>query len=337
MHKLMCFDATLRDGSHAIKHQFTLKNIAKYCVAVDDAGLDAVIVGHGNGLGASSLQVGRSLYRDDYMLSVARNNLKKTKLGVLLLPGYGTIKDDIIPALDMGVDIFKIGTHCSEADVSAQHIKFLCSRGKEVYGVLMLSHMLSPKELLIEAKKMESYGAIGIILMDSAGALIPYSTSARIEMLFNNLNIKIGFHAHNNLGLAVANTLAAIQSGACIVDGTVRGFGAGAGNCQLETILSVLKMYNTDMEINIPLLMGISESIVLGEFHGGRQGIEACSIYSGCAGVVSTFTEPIKRLSKEFNVDMVKVYQELGKRRPVAGQEDMVLEVVMQLAKEGNV
>ena len=241
MKDLKFIDATLRDGSHAIKHQLTKENIIDYCNAVDDAGLYSIVVGHGNGLGASSLQVGLSLLKDDEMLSVARKSLKNTKLGTYMIPGFGTIEDNLRPAMDIGVDLFKIGCHCTEADTTRQHIEFLRNNGKEVVGVLMMYHFADKVKLLEESKKMQSYGANGVLLMDSAGASTPQMVKEVISFLVENLDVEVGFHAHNNLGLAVGNTLIAIEEGATIVDGTIRGFGAGAGNCQLECVIAVLE------------------------------------------------------------------------------------------------
>ena len=157
MAKIKIFDATLRDGSHAIKHQLSVNQIEHYCTAIDEAGVDAVIVGHGNGLGASSLQVGLSLLSDHDMLATARKYLRQTKLGAYMIPGFGTIRDQLMPAIEDGVDLFKIGCHCTEADTTKSHIEFLAKQGKEVYGVLMMYHMASPEKLLEESLKMESY------------------------------------------------------------------------------------------------------------------------------------------------------------------------------------
>ncbi len=234
MDKIKFFDATLRDGSHAVKHQFSNKIIERYCRYIDRAGMDAVIVGHGNGLGASSLQVGISAIPDREMLETARENLRYTKLGVYMIPGFGTIHDDLMPALEQGVELFKIGCQCTGADTTRQHIEWLRKQGIETYGILMMYHMTTTERLLQEAQKMQGYGAQGVIIMDSAGASTPELVKRTICTLKNGLGIEVGFHAHNNMGLAVGNTYIAIQEGATIVDGTLRGFGAGAGNCPIE-------------------------------------------------------------------------------------------------------
>jgi 4-hydroxy 2-oxovalerate aldolase len=334
MDSILVFDATLRDGSHAVKHQLSLANIGIYCHAADEVGFHTIVVGHGNGLGASSLQVGLSLNTDYDMLSTARDALQKTKLGAFMLPGYGTIEDDIIPAIECGVEVFKVGCHCSEANITKQHIEYIRKAGKEVYGVLMLSHMLDSAELAEQALKMEEYGAMGVILMDSAGTLMPEDVVSRVRTLKSNLAIRVGFHAHNNLGMAAANTMAAISHGATIIDGTTRGFGAGAGNCQLEAVLVILKKYGIDLGIDINKLMDVSENVVAKLLQKDPQGLSSVSLMSGYAGIVSTFNEHVKRLSKDFGVSTFDVFEELGKRKPVAGQEDMIIQVVEQLAKE---
>lgn len=211
MSRLLFFDATLRDGSHALKHQLSKANIEEYCLAMDGAGMHAIVVGHGNGLGASSLRVGLSVLSDHEMLEAAHKNLAKTKLGAYMIPGFGTIKENLVPAIEDGVELFKIGCHCTEADTTRQHIEFLRNQGKEVYGILMMYHMASAEKLLEEARKMQSYGAMGVILMDSAGASTPDMVKRVIATLYDGLDIRVGFHPHNNMGLAVANAYLAIQ------------------------------------------------------------------------------------------------------------------------------
>lgn len=332
MGKIRFFDATLRDGSHAIKHQLTKENIEDYCQSMDNAGMYTIIVGHGNGLGASSFQVGVSLLNDADMLNTARNNLLRTKLGIYMIPGFGTIKDDIDPALLAGVDLFKIGCHCTEADTTKQHMEYIRNQGKEVYGILMMYHLDSSERILEEAQKMESYGAQGVIIMDSAGASTPEMVKRTISQMYNGLRISVGFHAHNNLGLAVGNTYAAVEEGASIIDGTVRGFGAGAGNCQLEAIVAVLEKsgYNTDVDLY--RVLDTSENIIK-PISVGDKGQEAISIISGMSGVFSAFKVQVLRAAESFNVDPRDIFIELGKRKAVAGQEDMVIEVAEYLSK----
>lgn len=334
-HDILLFDATLRDGSHAMKHQIGCDVVAEYCQAIDDAGLYTVIVGHGNGLGASSLQVGLSRETDVAMLSAARKNLHHTKLGAYMIPGFGTIEDNLVPALDIGVNVFKIGCHCSEADTTKQHIEYLAKRNIEVYGVLMMTHMLSPVELLEQTKKMESYGAVGVILMDSAGALLPDSVRARIDELVGHTDIRIGFHAHNNMSMATANSLVAIDSGASIIDGTLKGFGAGAGNCQLEVLTAILQKSDKLQQIDLYKLMDVVDGIVDQHFDY-KQGVSTLSLISGMSGIFSAFSEHVKRAAIRFNVDPRDIFIELGRRKVVGGQEDMVVDVAMYLSQKSK-
>ena len=228
--KVLISDPTLRDGNHAVRHQISREGFIAYCQAAEVAGVPIVEVGHGNGLGASSLLIGECKLSDEEILTISRENLKKTKLAIHIIPGFCTIKSDLRRAVDLGVDIFRVGSHCTEADVTDRHIAYARQSGKEAYGVLMMSHMASPNTLLEEAKKMESYGAEAIMIMDSAGAYFPDDVTLRISTLVDGLSIPVGFHGHNNLGMAVINSVAAVKAGASIIDGSIRGFGAGAGN-----------------------------------------------------------------------------------------------------------
>lgn len=332
MSKIKFFDATLRDGSHAINHQFTKNNIEDYCQAMDASGVYTIVVGHGNGLGASSLQVGISLLSDNEMIQVARANLARTKLGVYMIPGFGTIQDDIKPAIDNGVDLFKIGCHCTEADTTRQHIEYICSQNKEVYGVLMMYHLSSREKLLEEAQKMQDYGANGVIIMDSAGASTPEMVKSVINTLYNGLNIAVGFHAHNNLGLAVGNSYIAIKEGASIIDGTIRGFGAGAGNCQLESVAALLIKNGYELDINLYRMLDTGENIIR-HIEKEPKGQDSLNIVSGLSGVFSAFKPHVINAAKHFQVDARDILIELGNRKAVAGQEDMVIEIAEQLHK----
>lgn len=331
MSRIRFFDATLRDGSHAIKHQLNKKTIVDYCEAMDDAGMYTIVVGHGNGLGASSLQVGLSKLSDEEMLRTARKRLKHTKLGAYMIPGFGTIKDNLIPAINNGVDLFKIGCHCTEADITRQHIEFIRNQDKEVYGVLMNYHMTSTERLLEEAQKMQSYGAQGIILMDSAGASTPEMVKKTISTLVDHLYVLVGFHPHNNMGLAVANGYIAIKEGARIIDGTLRGFGAGAGNVQIEALSALLIKEGYELNQNLYRMMDASENIVKKAMKEDRA-LTDVSIISGMSGVFSSFKTQVLEAAKEFNVDPRDIFIELGKRRVVGGQEDMVVAVAEQLS-----
>ena len=333
MKKILISDPTLRDGSHAVRHQLSASQIAAYAAAAEAAGIPIVEVGHGNGLGASSLQVGLSLTDDQAMLKAARKHLSRSKLGIFLIPGFATINKDLRPALELGADVVRVACHCTEADTTQRHISFAREQGKEVYGVLMMSHMASAEILLDECRKMESYGAEGVILMDSAGASLPEDVSQKIRVLTNSLNIPVGFHAHNNLGMAVINSLTAAQAGATILDGTARGFGAGAGNTQLEVLTAVLQKAGFDTGIDLYKMLDAAD-LAEREILPAMPTIRSLSIVSGLAGVFSGFAKHVERAAAEHKVDARDILFELGRRRAVAGQEDMIIEIASALARK---
>lgn len=335
MAKLLFFDSTLRDGNHAVAHQINKETISAYCKAIDSAGMHTVIVGHGMGMGASSLQVGLALLDDREMLSCARANLQNTKLGGFLIPGFGTIKDHIIPALDIGVDLFCVAAHCTEANVTRQHIEFLTSKGIETYGILMMYHMASTDVLVQQALLMQQYGARGVIIMDSAGASTPEMVRKTIASCVDCLDVRVGFHAHNNMGLAVSNTYTALKEGADIIDATLRGFGAGAGNCQIEAIAALLLKEDTKISLDFNLLCEISDRIIA-PIAPPEQGISPISIVSGMSGVVSTFIPLVKKVALKYNVSPVDIFIELGRQKVIGGQEDAVYSVASMIAKRNN-
>ncbi len=324
-------DATLRDGSHAYQHQITAEQIQAYASAAEAAGVAYLEVGHGNGLGASSLQVGESLLTDEEMLTLAKEPLKHTKLSVHIIPGFATIQRDIQLAMDLGVELFRIGCHCTEADVCERHISFLRQQSEEVWGVLMMSHMASAAVLLEEAKKMQSYGAQGIVLMDSAGAYLPEEVKQKVGLLVENLEVAVGFHAHQNLGLAIANSLVAVEAGARILDGTAKGFGAGAGNAPLELLVAVLQQKQILTGVDLYAMLDAA-NLVERLFGSALPTMSDVSIVSGLAGVFSGFAKPVKRVAEQFQVDPRDIFVELGKRRVVGGQEDLIVEVASALA-----
>ena len=200
MNSILISDPTLRDGNHAVAHQLSAKQVAIYCEAADKAMVPIVEVGHGNGLGASSLQVGESLETDAVLLETAKAHLTRSKLGIHVIPGFATIQRDLKRAIELGVDVIRVASHCTEADITQRHLGYAREKGKEAYGVLMMSHMASPELLVEEAQKMELYGAEGIIIMDSAGAYLPSDVTVRIALLADQLSVPVGFHGHNNLG-----------------------------------------------------------------------------------------------------------------------------------------
>lgn len=334
MKKILISDPTLRDGNHAIRHQLKAEHYSAYCKAADKAGIPIVEVGHGNGLGASSLLVGESACSDEEILKVSRENLKNSKLGIHVIPGFCTIKQDLNHAIDLGVDVFRVASHVTESDITRRHIEHIRNAGRTAYGVLMMSHMASTKQLVDEARKMESYGAEAIIIMDSSGNYLQRDVEERISSLVENLGIEVGFHGHNNLGLSISNSIAAVQCGASIIDGTIRGFGAGAGNSQLEVLVAVFQRMGWETGINLYRALDLAD-LVEKQFNPIAPSISPISIVGGLSGVFSGFMKPVIAAAKEYGVDPRDVFFELGKRKAVAGQESLIVEVAQQLASKG--
>ncbi len=331
--KIRFMDSTLRDGSHAVGQRILPEHISAYCQAIDQAGMHSVIVGHGNGLGASSVQMGLCAMDEMDMLSVAADNLKRTPLGTFVTIGFGTIRDQIVPAMRAGAQTFCIAAHCTEADTMRKHVEYLSHVGREVYGVLMNIHLASPEKLLEQAGMIQSYGADGIILMDSAGASTPEDVKAVVGTLYDGLEMEIGFHPHNNLGLAVSNAYTAILNGASIIDGTVGGFGAGAGNCQLEALLALLMKEGIQTGAKLYPILDAEKAVIEGMLEYGKA-IEGTCVVSGYAGVVSTFKNRVEQVASDYQVDARDIFMELGKRGAIAGQDDLILEVAQMLSRE---
>lgn len=329
---ILISDPSLRDGNHAVRHQLTAHQVRAYCERAEEARIPVVEVGHGNGLGASSLQLGEAAATDAALLRAARDALNNSQLGVHIIPGFATIEKDLKPALDLGVDVFRVASHCTEADLTERFITFARNAGKTAYGVLMMSHMASPEVLVEEAQKMEAYGAETLVIMDSAGHYLPGDVSQRIGMLVESLSIPVGFHAHNNLGCAIANSIAALEVGAVMLDGCSRGFGAGAGNAQLEVLVAVLHRLGYETGIDLYKVLDLA-NFAEQEIMEGVPIISSASVISGLSGVFSGFLKPATRIAEDFNVDVRDVFFELGRRGIVAGQEDIILEVAETLAK----
>ncbi|MGC5330355.1 4-hydroxy-2-oxovalerate aldolase [Micromonospora sp. DT62] len=331
--KLSICDTTLRDGNHAVGHQLGRADISAYARAAEAAGVDVVEVGHGNGLGASSIQVGMAALSDAEMLRAAKAELRTARLGVLSIPGFASVERDLKPALDCGVDEVRVGAHCTEADVTRQQVTMLRAMGVAVKGMLLMSHMASAAKLLEQAWLMQGYGAEAVILMDSAGAYTPEKVREKVGELVEHLDIAVGFHAHNNLGMSVVNSMAAIEAGATIVDVTARGFGAGAGNAPIELVAANLHV--GQIETDIQLFGALDAADVAQErFVKHVPTNDSVTIASGIAGVFSGFAAPVRRASARFGVDPRRILLELGNRRVVAGQEDTIIEVAMSLAAE---
>jgi 4-hydroxy 2-oxovalerate aldolase len=331
MRKVIITDSSLRDGNHSVKHTISLDSIARYCQFADRAGVPIVEVGHGNGLAASSLLVGKSVNTDEEMLTTARKNLKNSKLGIHMIPGLATL-EHTRRAIDLGVDVVRVATHCTEATLSKSHIEALAKANVEVFGVLMMSALITPLELLEQAKIMEGYGAKAIIIMDSTGTYLPFDVQQRIALLTSNLNIAVGFHAHNNLGCAVANSLTAVEFGADYIDGCIRGFGAGAGNAPLEILIPVLEQTGFQVGINFQETIKEADN-VMNYLVPSAPITTPINILTGLKKLFSGFEKPIVSASKLYGIEYSSLIFELGNRKLVAGQEDLILEVAQKLKK----
>lgn len=328
-------EVCLRDGSHVVAHQFTEEQVRNVARALDDAGMHYIEVSHGDGLGGSTLQYGKSLVDEMILIEAAVDECKNSKVAVLLIPGIGTL-NELKQANELGARLVRVATHATEADVSAQHISKARELGMEALGFLMMAHSVSVEKLVEQAKLMESYGAEAVYVTDSAGAILPHEVRERIRALRNSLDIEVGFHAHNNLSVAVANTLVAIEEGATRIDGSVRCLGAGAGNTQTEVLLAVLDRMGMDVGIDLYKMMDLAENVV-GPLIPGSQEIKKGSLVLGYAGVYSSFLLHAERAGERFGIDPRDILMELGKMKVVGGQEDMILDVAAELAKNNKV
>ncbi|MBP1156904.1 MULTISPECIES: 4-hydroxy-2-oxovalerate aldolase [unclassified Paenibacillus] len=327
-------EVALRDGSHAIAHQYTVEQVTSVAKALDEANVPFIEVSHGDGLAGSSLQYGLSRTNEMELIEAAVSVCQNSKVGVLLLPGIGTIKD-LNKAAQLGVGMARIATHVTEADVSAQHIARSKELGLTTVGFLMMSHMAPVQKLVEQAKLMESYGADTVYVVDSAGALLPHQVKERISALKQSLSVNIGFHAHNNLSLAMANTLVAMEEGATWIDGSVRCLGAGAGNTQTEVLIAVLDRMGIQTGIDLYQMMDLAEEIVA-PILTTPQEITRDGLVLGYAGVYSSFLLHAQRAAKKFGLDSRDILVELGKRKVVGGQEDMIVDVASEIAKKTN-
>ncbi|MER2063596.1 MAG: 4-hydroxy-2-oxovalerate aldolase [Alkalibacterium sp.] len=325
-------EVALRDGSHAIKHQYTVDQVREITKGLDDANVPYIEVSHGDGIGGSSVQYGFSKTRDIELIKAAKDVTTHSKIAVLLLPGIGTV-EDLKEARKAGADMVRVATHCTEADVSRQHIEAAKEMGMEVVGFLMMAHMLEPEKLLEQAKLMESYGADVVYATDSAGALLPDEVTERIALLVNELDIAVGFHGHNNLGLAMANTLAAAEAGATYLDGSARALGAGAGNTQTEVMIGVLDKAGYETGVDLFKIMDVAEDLI-DPIMTVPQIIDLDSLTLGYAGVYSSFKLFAQRSGKRHGIDSRDILVELGNQKVVGGQEDMVEDVARELASK---
>ena len=334
MKKIIISDVTLRDGNHAINHAINLDIISKYCRFAEKAKIPIVEVGHGNGLGASSLSVGRSFVEDNRALKKARSILKKTKLSVHSIPGFSTF-DDLKSAIDCGVDIFRIGCNSTEIDTITKQVEY-CKKNKvETWGVLMMFHLIFfNNEYLKKIKFLKDIGLKNIIIMDSAGRLLP-SDVKKIFLNIKKFKINFGFHGHNNLGCAVYNTIEALNAGANILDASIRGFGAGAGNAQLEVLITILKMRKLISDVNLDAVYKMAENfeylLKSNNIKYKKAFSEPMNIVSGRFGVFSGFAPHVDFFSKKFKVDKLNAFKAIAEKKLVAGQEDLIMNIMYNL------
>ncbi|MDO7788194.1 4-hydroxy-2-oxovalerate aldolase [Desulforamulus aquiferis] len=328
-------DTTLRDGSHAVSHQYTTEQIAKIAAGLDEAGVEYIEVSHGDGLAGSSINYGYSVTSEEEMLKAANSVIKKGTLTVLLIPGIAT-QTDLEMAVKLGAKAVRVATHVTEADISEQHIGMAKRLGLKAFGFLMMSHMVSPEKVAEQAKLFESYGADIIYVADSAGAMLPEDAYNRVSAVVEAVNVPVGFHAHNNMTLATANSLAAIEAGATYIDGTCRGLGAGAGNTQIEALVGVLEKKGYHTGIDLYKVMDVAEDLVE-PIMQRPQVVRNAPFMLGYAGAYSSFLLHTYRAAKKFDLDPRDILTELGNRRMVGGQEDMIIDVAYQLAKKRGV
>jgi 4-hydroxy 2-oxovalerate aldolase len=318
-----------------MRHQFTREQVQAIVKVLDECGVPVIEVTHGDGLAGSSIQYGFSRVSELDLIEEARRTAKQAKIAALLLPGIGT-RQELKQAVERGVQVVRIATQCTEADISQQHFGLAKEMGLETVGFLMMAHM-RPAEFLVEqARLMETYGADCVYIVDSAGAMLPHAAASRVKALKEALSIQVGFHAHNNLGLAIGNTLAALEVGADQIDGTLRGLGAGAGNAATELLAAMLDKLGLNPGLNVFGLMDAAEFVVAPSMP--FQPIpDRDSIALGYAGVYSTFLLHAKRLGEKYRVDPRDILVELGRRKAVAGQEDWILDVTLELASKQEV
>lgn len=334
MSRFRLTDSTLRDGSHAVAHRFTKEQVRAIVGALDQAGVPVIEVSHGDGLGGSSFSYGFSGTSEWDLLRVAVDTAQRAKIAVLLLPGIG-LKDDLRTAADIGAAVARIATHCTEADIAQQHIMLAKELGMEAVGFLMMAHMVSPEILLEKAKLMEAYGADCVYVVDSAGAMTVSDASRRVALLKTSLSCEVGLHAHNNLSLAVANSIAALDEGVDQLDGCATGLGAGAGNCPTEILVALCERSGIGTGIDPFRIMDAAEEVVR-PIRPGQGVIDRDALILGYAGVYGSFLLHAKRAAARYGVDVKDILLELGSRGVVGGQEDMIIDVALELARESS-
>ncbi len=332
--KVILHDMCLRDGMHAKREQISVEQMVRVATAMDDAGVPYLQVTHGAGLGGNSLQHGFALASNEEYISAVASKMKQAVVSVLLIPGLGTM-NELRSAYEAGARSVHVATHCTEADTSPQHIACARELGMDASGFLMMAHLNDPKGLAEQGKLMESYGANTVYITDSAGYMLPEDVIARVRALRDVLKpeTEIGFHGHHNLGMGVANSVAAISAGASRIDGSVAGLGAGAGNTPLEVFAAVCERMGIETNVDVFKLMDVAEDVIVPMMdHIVRVDRESLTL--GYAGVYSTFLLPSKRAAERFGVPARDILVELGRKKMIGGQEDMIDDTAMTMAKE---
>jgi 4-hydroxy-2-oxovalerate/4-hydroxy-2-oxohexanoate aldolase len=331
--KITLHDMSLRDGMHSVGHQFTLEDMVSLSTALDEAGVPLIEVTHGDGLGGSSVNYGFGLHSSEEYLRTVIPFMKNAKVSALLLPGIGTV-EDLKMARDLGVTTIRVATHCTEADVAEQHISYAAKMGMDTVGFLMMSHMAPPETVLEQARLMYCYGANCLYVTDSAGYMLPEEVSTKIGLLRSEFpeDIEIGFHGHHNLAMGVANSVAAVEAGASRIDGSVAGFGAGAGNTPLEVFAAVCDRMGIETGVDLDKIMDAAEDIAL-PMMGEPTRISRDALTLGYAGVYSSFLLHAKRAEKKHGIPSKDILVELGRRRTVGGQEDMIEDVALEITR----
>ena len=332
MTQIRLTDTTLRDGSHAMSHRFTVAQVRDVVRALDDSGIQVIEVTHGDGLGGSSFNYGFSLTPELELVAAAVDEAKNAKIAVLMLPGLGTIHD-LTAAHDVGATLARIATHSTEADVSIEHFKAARKLGMETVGFLMLSHRTPPEELARQARIMADAGCQCVYVVDSAGALILDDVTDRVSALVAELgnDAQVGFHGHQNMSLGVANSIYAVRAGAQQIDGTLFALGAGAGNSPTEVLAAVFERLGIETGVDMHGVMRAAEEIVR-PFMTRIPIMDRASIMQGYAGVYSSFLIHAERAAERYGVPAHEILQAVGEAGYVGGQEDMIVDVALRLA-----